>query len=159
MKKRLLAKLILILVLIGTISTFASADQRMDETPYAPSNHTSIESEASATTEQEAKQEPYVENGVLMCSCGIPYSKHLKHQRTDDIDINAYKCDCGGNITVTRIPGPWFYTDNSTECQHKKFGHDYEMVRDVIVVYKCTECAYVESTTTQDFKWECRGWN
>ncbi|SCG82468.1 hypothetical protein DW1_0860 [Proteiniborus sp. DW1] len=159
MKKRLLAKLILMLVLISYISTFASADQRMDTSTYVPSNHTSIDTESSATTEQVSKQEPYVENGVLMCSCGIPYSKHLERSHTDDIGINAYKCDCGGNIRESRIPGPWKYTHESKECQHKKYGHDYKMVRDVIVVYECIQCAYVDSITTQDSKWECRGWD
>ena len=40
-----------------------------------------------------------------------------------------------------------------------KYGHDYKMVRDVIVVYECIQCAYVDSITTQDSKWECRGWD
>ncbi|SCG82470.1 hypothetical protein DW1_0862 [Proteiniborus sp. DW1] len=158
MKKRLLTKLILMLVLISYISTFASADQRMDTSTYVTSNHTSIDTESSATTEQVSKQEPYVENGVLMCSCGIPYSKHLERSHTNDIGINAYKCDCGGNIRESRTPGPWFYTDESKECQHKKYGHDYEMARHVRVDYKCTQCAYVYSIGTYEYKWECKGW-
>lgn len=159
MKKRLLAKLILMFALISYISTFASADQRMDTSTYVPSNHTSIDTESSATTEQVSKQEPYVENGVLMCSCGIPYSKHLERSHTDDIGINAPACECGGVIIITETPGKtWFYTDRIRKCQHKANGHDYEMARHVIVDYKCTRCTYVESVVRQEYKWECRGW-
>lgn len=160
MKKGLLSKLVIILVLISTISTFALTEQRMDNNPCTPSNHTSINANSYASTEQESKQEPYVEDGVFMCSCGIPYSKHLEHSHTDDIGVNAYKCYyCSGNIIITKTPGKtWFYTGEIRKCQHKANGHDYEMARHVIVDYKCTDCAYVDSIVTQEYKWECRGW-
>ncbi len=161
LKKRLLAKLILILVLISTISTFAFADQRMDKVPYAPSNHTPIESEASAITEQEVKQEPYVEDGVLMCSCGIPHKEHIeqtKQRAYDEDGLEAYTCECGGIVLITETPTKWFYTKECEKCSHHYYGHDYEMKRFVIVDFRCSECCYKYSIVKQEFKWDCKGW-
>lgn len=162
MKKRLLAKLILILVLISTISTFASADQRMDKSPHVPSNHTSIDAKPSSTKEQKTKQEPYVEDGVLMCSCGIPHKKHIEqtkqHASINEDGLEAYTCECEGTVLITETPTKWFYTKEYIKCSHHYYGNDYEMKRYVITDYKCSECCYKYSIVKQDYKWDCRGW-
>lgn len=159
MKKRLLSKLILILVLISTISTFASADQRMDKSPSAASNHTSIDTDSSATTEQESKQKPYVEDGVLMCSCGIPYFEHLEQNKNkDEIHLLAPTCGCGGIILTTVTKYEWFYTGTQKKCIHHYYRDDYEMERKVITKYNCNNCSYLEYISDSEYKWECRGW-
>lgn len=159
MKKRLLAKLILILVLISTISTFASADQRMDKSLYDPSNHTLIDIESSATTEQETKLEPYVKDGVLMCSCGIPYFEHLEQNKNkDEIHLLAPTCGCGGEILTTVTKYEWFYTRAQRKCIHHYYGDDYEMERKVVTKYNCNNCSYLEYVSDSEYKWECRGW-
>ncbi|SCG82469.1 hypothetical protein DW1_0861 [Proteiniborus sp. DW1] len=159
MKKRLLAKLILMLVLISYISTFASADQRMDTSTYVTSNHTSIDTESPVTTEQENKQEPYVEDGVLMCSCGIPYFEHLdQNKNKDEFHLLTPICGCGGKILTTVTKFDWFYTKEERKCIHHHYGHDYEMERKVVTKYSCNNCSYLEYDSYSEYKWECKGW-
>lgn len=154
MKKRSLAKLILILVLISTISPFVSADQKVDKSPYTP-----IDTESSVATEQEAKQNPYVEDGVLMCSCGIPYFEHLEQNKNkDEIHLLAPTCGCGGVILTIVTEYEWFYTGAQRKCIHHYYGDDYEMERKVVTKYNCNNCSYLEYVSSSENKWECRGW-
>lgn len=111
--------------------------------------------------EKTSEDGVYVQDGVVMCSCGTSIKAHREKMAALDESAEAgeISCSCGGQIVESLIfTAPWDFTELSRRCTHGfPNGHDYEKSRTLIYQAECSGCSFSSHRAATETTWECRG--
>ena len=111
--------------------------------------------------EKTSEDGVYVQDGVVMCSCGTSIKAHQEEVAVlgESAEAGDISCSCGGQIVESLIfESPWNFTELSRRCTHGfSNGHDYEKSRTLIYQTKCDTCCFSSHRAATETTWECRG--
>ena len=129
---------------------------------FAMSALLSVAFTASAFAAEKISEDGvYVQDGVVMCSCGTSIKAHREKMAALDESAEAgeISCSCGGQIVESLIfTAPWDFTELSRRCTHGfPNGHDYEKSRTLIYQAECSGCSFSSHRAATETTWECRG--
>lgn len=129
---------------------------------FAMSALLSVAFTASAfAAEKTSEDGVYVQDGVVMCSCGTSIKAHREEVAVlaESPEARYVPCSCGGQIVESLIfTSPWNLTGGAKRCTHGfPNGHDYEKSRTAVYQSKCSRCSFSTERTATETTWECRG--
>lgn len=130
---------------------------------FAMSALLSVAFTASAfAAEKTSEDGVYVQDGVVMCSCGTSIKAHREEMAAlGGIPEGRYiPClSCDGRLVESLIfTSPWDFTGASRPCSHGfSNGHDYEKARTLMYRTTCSGCSLSYQRNATETTWECRG--
>lgn len=111
--------------------------------------------------EKTSEDGVYVQDGVVMCSCGTSIKAHREEMAAlaESPEARYIPCSCGGSLVESLIfTSPWDLTGVSQPCSHGfPNGHDYQKARTLTYRTTCSRCSLSYQRTATETTWECRG--
>ena len=129
---------------------------------FAMSALLSVAFTASAfAAEKTSEDGVYVQDGVVMCSCGTSIKAHREEMAAlaESPEARNIPCSCGGRLVESLLfASPWDFTGAQRPCVHGSLGgYDKERYRNLIYRTTCNRCDISFQRTATETQWACHG--